>query len=139
MDILAQLQAIAADDDFILRCNMLTEAWTEAGYGSDALDPILKFMEENPELDLGTPGPLVHFAEQFYRVPDYNGKLAASIERMPVPHTVWMLNRVLNAPDNVEEYEQLLVVMQSVRSNPRANEHTRQEAEDFLRFQSERG
>ena len=39
----------------------LAENWETRGVGPEAIEPILRFMEANPGLDFGAPGPLVHF------------------------------------------------------------------------------
>jgi len=59
--------------------------------------PIIKFIENNPGVDFGQPGALVHFVEKFYRR-GYEDLLVSSLERHPTVHTVWMLNRIINDP-----------------------------------------
>lgn len=61
----------------------------------DAVDPILRLIERNPDMDFGMPGPLVHFVEQFFGQ-GYEEQLIASLRRAPTDHTLWMLNRVIN-------------------------------------------
>jgi hypothetical protein len=73
----------------------LTDELSGLSDGLDAVDPILRLMEENPSFDFGCPGPLVHFVETFYQR-GYEDRLCASIRRRPTPHTVWMLNRLIN-------------------------------------------
>ena len=58
---------------------------------------ILHFMEENPKIDYGMPGPLVHFMEKKYKK-GYEKLLLESIKRKPTEHTVWMLNEKSNPP-----------------------------------------
>ena len=65
------------------------------GDGLDAVDPIMRLMEENPEFDFGCPGPFAHFVETFYKR-GYEERLCQSVRRRPTPHTLWMLNRVIN-------------------------------------------
>jgi len=57
-----------------------------------AVQTILRFMEENPALDYGTPGALVHFVETFS---GYDEELYASLARRPTEHTVWMVAAAL--------------------------------------------
>lgn len=49
------------------------------------IEPLLRFMEDNPELDYGQPGPIVHFMEGF---DGYEKLLVESIKRMPISHTI---------------------------------------------------
>ena len=54
-EIASQLQNIAAADDFAARSTELTEAWLSAAAGIEAVEPILRFMEEHPSIEYGTP------------------------------------------------------------------------------------
>ncbi|MBQ4220938.1 MAG: hypothetical protein II666_15450 [Butyrivibrio sp.] len=51
------------------------------------------FMENNPNIDYGMPGPIVHFMESYYKK-GYEDELLKSVKRKPTQHTVWMLNRI---------------------------------------------
>lgn len=53
---------------------------------------ILDFMEQNPTLDFGTPGPLVHFIESFPEE-DYIPLVVRSLKSKPMSYTVWLLTR----------------------------------------------
>ena len=131
-EITRQLEGVAdTGDDFPAKSNNLAESWLAARVGSEAVEPILRFMEEHPEIDYGTPGALVHFVECFGKK-DYDDKLLVSVERKPVTHTVWMLNRIINAAESPQELESLVAVMQRVTLNPRADAETVQSATEFL-------
>ncbi len=69
------------------------DAWERAGVGPEVIEPILRFMESHPDLDYGAPGPLVHFLET---LDGYHRLLFESVDRQPTPHTLSMLNRVIN-------------------------------------------
>jgi hypothetical protein len=89
-----ELEEIAnAGDDFDWQSGQLTAKWEGAPKGFEAVEPILRFIKKHPDVDYGTPGPLVHFVETF---PNYEEKLIQSVERQPTPNTVGMLNRVIN-------------------------------------------
>jgi len=114
-DVTAQLESIAAaGDDF---------EWQS------------RFMEGHPEIDYGPPGRLVHFVETF---PNYEEKLLESIERQPTPHTVGMLNRVINGKHDPQERRAILLVMARVLENAAADAMTRNRASDYLEFQGRR-
>lgn len=80
---------------------------TDSAFGY--VKPILELMEENPNLDYGFPGPLVHFVEMFYKK-GYEEILYQSVNQRPTPHTIWMMHRIINDPNlqNKEQYTELL-------------------------------
>jgi hypothetical protein len=86
------LEGIASADEFESRAYELRDAWEAAGADVETVEPILRFIEAHPKIDFGSPGPLVHFVERFYRK-GYEAKLVDSFERQPTAHTAWMLNR----------------------------------------------
>ena len=94
-----------------------------------------QFFERHSDADLGMPGPLVHFLEDFY--PDYLDALSESVERKPTMYTVWMVNRVLNddIPDEVRT--RMLALLRCAAANPAADEESRESAVEFLDEQGE--
>lgn len=64
------LERIAASSFFVHDAYQLVDIWEDACVGSKAIEPILRFMERHPEVDFGTPGPLVHFMEKFHGYDD---------------------------------------------------------------------
>ena len=72
----------------------------------DSVQPLLRLMERHPLTDFGSPGPIVHFVERFYKK-GYEEELLLSLKRMPTLHTVWMLNRLIKT-DQAEVYLDLL-------------------------------
>lgn len=76
----------------------------------DFIEPMLKLMENNPNIDFGNPGPLVHFMETYYNN-GYEELLVQSVKNHPTIHTVWMLNRIINDPNllNRKKYIDLLL------------------------------
>ena len=54
---------------------------------------------DNPSVDFGMPGELVHFVEQFYKN-GYEELLIASVSEKPTPHNIWMLHRCYNDINN---------------------------------------
>ena len=61
--------------------------------------PILEIIADNPSVDFGMPGELVHFVEQFYKN-GYEVLLIASVSEKPTPHNIWMLHRCYNDINN---------------------------------------
>ncbi|HXZ47321.1 MAG TPA: hypothetical protein VEH02_11400, partial [Pseudolabrys sp.] len=56
-EIMDELASIAASREFRDASAELMEEWVTAGYGIEAVAPILEFMEQHPYADYGLPGP----------------------------------------------------------------------------------
>ena len=100
------------------------------------IESILLLMEENPDLDYGEPGPLVHFMEKYYRK-GYEERLVDSIKRRPTMQTVWMINRIINDPKllNKQDY---LDVLSSVANYDSIDKVVKDEINSFLDYQNNR-
>ena len=94
----------------------------------DSVQPLLRLMERHPLTDFGSPGPIVHFVERFYKK-GYEEELLLSLKRMPTLHTVWMLNRLINGTDQAEVYLDLL---KEITENASFDKEIREEALHFL-------
>jgi hypothetical protein len=136
--LMTQLEAIPTDD-FEFQSRGLTEQWSTGGAGMECVEPILRFMENHPNIDYGMPGPLVHFIES--RISNGEGQnhyvrlIIESIERRPTPHTVWVLNRLLNLARKTSDRnleKNLLEAMALAKLNPRTDDYTRERIDDFL-------
>jgi len=126
-----QLEGIVSAEDFAASSAELTEAWSSGDVGIESVDPILRFMEEHPDLDYGMPGPLVHFMEEFY-LKGYEERLIESIGRRPTILTVWMLNRLLNGTEASAKRQALLQAMRRAAINPKTDQDTRDSIQHFL-------
>jgi hypothetical protein len=126
-----QLEAIVSADDFVSSTAGLTEAWSAANVSVESVEPILRFMEEHPELEYGMPGPLVHFIEDFY-LKGYVERLIESVGRKPTMLTVWMLNRVLNGTKEPAKRQALVLAMRQAASSPKTDRATFKRTQDFL-------
>ena len=137
-EIAEQVEALAeCGDDFVTRAYELTDAWAAAGADLEAVEPILRFMENHPSIDFGSPGPLVHFVERFHG-PAYVDALVASVRRRPTAHTAWMLNRAVNGASSPAERRALIEAMREAREHPLADEAAVAELTDFLARQQKR-
>ena len=123
-EITDHLVSIASSDDFPGESAALVDEWSDAPDAFSAIGPVLLFIEQHPEVDFGTPGPLVHFVEGFYGR-GYEQELIESVNRKPTVHTVWMTNRVINGTKNPEERRRLVEVLRQARDNPLADSDTR--------------
>ncbi|QCT01641.1 hypothetical protein E6C60_0921 [Paenibacillus algicola] len=93
--LMVKLEKSIMKEDFIDVTYDIVEEIEERGDAFEAIQPIFKLMEKYSSVNFGSPGPLVHFVEKFYKN-GYEEKLVESLKRQPTQHTVWMLNRVIN-------------------------------------------
>lgn len=96
-DLLQDLENAVKSEDLLQTQEVIGKIKKETD-AFEYIAPMLRLMEENPNLDFGDPGPMVHFMESYYRK-GYEQLLVQSIKRKPTAHTIWMLNRILNDPN----------------------------------------
>lgn len=113
-DVARELANIADEVELDAKAVDFVKGWEQSKVGVDAVDPILRFMESHPNWDYGMPGPLVHFMEKFYKA-GYEDELLKSIERRPIMHTTWMLNRVINGEKDDMRKQTFLNALSSVQ------------------------
>lgn len=130
-EIAMQLQRLALTEDFARASAELVEAWSLAQVGIEAVEPILRFMEEHPSIDFGMPGALVHFVERFYGK-GYENNLIESVKKKPTPVTVWMLNRIINGAKYPQLKSQCIEIMKQIKANPLATEAVLEITNRFL-------
>jgi hypothetical protein len=53
-----QLEHLASAEDFGSRSEELVDRWNSANVGFEAVEPILRFMEEHPSFEFGMAGAL---------------------------------------------------------------------------------
>ncbi len=107
------------------------DAITNAGYQSEAIEPLLQLFERHPLAYFGDPGSIVHFIEQFGG--EYENFLAESIKRTPTSTTVWMLNRCINAGERTEEFTGLL---KEIADRTDVAKDIKERAQEFVDFQA---
>lgn len=133
MSLTKQLEAIADRHDFDCLCEDLLRdmAAGDITAGLSLVREVLQFIEVNPEVDFGAPGALTVFVEQF-RGRGYEPLLIESIRRKPTPHTLSMLNRLINGAKDDDSQKALLERMSSVLRREDVDEGTKEVARDFL-------
>jgi hypothetical protein len=138
-EIAEQLEAMASSDNVVGSSSKLTEAWSAANVGVECIEPILRFMEDHPDLDYGLPGPLVHFVEKFFLngYDVYEKKLLESVDRRPTSMNVWMVNRVLNVTKEPQKRTALLQVMRQAAKHPKADKAMLEDIEDYVEWQDD--
>lgn len=118
--------------DPIAEHERITEELRANVAGLEAVRPILVCMEENPQFDFGSPGPLVHYLEGFYQA-GYEAELLASLERRPTALTVWMLNRIINATTEMDARRVLQDTLSAAASHPQADVEVQARVAEFIR------
>jgi hypothetical protein len=93
--VVSQIVIKINDKDFIEFVESKVGKLEEIDRRGESVESFLRLIENNPKTDFGMPGPLVHFLEKYYKN-GYENKLVESVRRQPVPHNVWMLNRIIN-------------------------------------------
>ena len=134
-EVIADLESYSLSDD-LLPLSELTQELIETGEPEKAIPVLFSIMERYPGEDLGSPGPLVHTLE---KCREYESYLSESVNRQPTYLNVWMVNRILNSNISRSKRESLLTLLASVLTNPKAGESEKQEALEFLDWQSQRG
>ncbi len=112
----------------------LTDEVRSSDEGQLAMEAMLRVIERNPDVDLGSPGPLVHTLETFYRK-GYEKKLLESLARKPTDLTVWMLNRLVNGAEG-QTKESYLDLLTEIAQNNAKDEAARNSAKHFLEYQA---
>lgn len=130
-ELLDELEAVPKGDDFQYALDDLTTAWKARGVNLDGVEAILAFIERHPDLDYGSPGSLVHFAEEFYRK-GYEAALLASFTRQATSPTAWMLNRIINGTKDAAELETYIQAFEKAETDPATDPATRAEVTHYL-------
>ena len=126
------LTAAIISEDFYLTDEIISKIKTEDD-SIEYVTMILTFMENNPDIDYGMPGPIVHYVEKYYQN-GYEQLLHESVIRKPTVHTLWMFNRVINGSDKPEK-KKYLSSLKEISNNKSLPENVREEAESFLKYQ----
>jgi hypothetical protein len=94
---------------------------------------MFRTMERLDGLGLGAPGSLAYTLETWRG--RYEAWLAESVRRKPTDLSVWMVDRILNArPPDADSW---LALLRSVADNPASSAGTKEDAEEFLKYQTE--
>jgi hypothetical protein len=118
-------------DADVVRLRQITDLLTTRESVHDSLPELLGVFERHPEADLGSPGPLVHKAEEA-DLAVLVGELIASLNRRPTAMTVWMARRCLNGRITPTQRQSLAAVLRAVLKHPSAPGEVRRQAEEVL-------
>jgi hypothetical protein len=104
----------------------------KSGVGIEVVEPILRFLEANPDANFGMPGLLVHFVERFYKH-GYEEALIDSINRAPTFQTIWMLNRLINGTTLSDERKLYIKALSEAKFYCKSNQLLLNQVDHFLR------
>ena len=117
------------------RLSELTDALMAmpAGPPETAIPELFSVMERMPEVDLGSPGPIVHTLET---LKGYEAELMRSVRRSPSLLSLWMINRILNTdlPNNIRQ--SYMSVLSQAANRPDVSKTIRDDARNFFELQS---
>lgn len=131
MRFLEELENAILDENFY-KTNEVIEKIRENENAFEYLNHLFTILENNPDVDYGMPGPVVHFMEMFYKK-GYEELLLESVRRKPTNHTVWMVNRIMNVP-NLDNKDKYMKILKSLLSRDDISESLREEIITFLNY-----
>jgi hypothetical protein len=115
------------------RLKELTDALTSIPDAEKAIPEMFSVMERLPDVDLGSPGPLVHTMERWRG--GYEHELVNSVRRRPSTLSVWMVNRILNTDLPDDTRRSYMSLLNEAATHPTASETVREDARRFIEFQ----
>ena len=135
MKVFNELKAAILKEDFYETNKILEKVFNE-GDGLGYVDYLIRIMEENPNIDFGMPGPVVHFIERFPEM-EYVDTLLNSLKRKPTSHTLWMLNRIINDPASKRKSEFIQILLKIAKKSD-VDTLIRKQAEEYYKYQTEK-
>ncbi len=117
----------------ICKLNDLTDELMGLPQPERAIPALFDVMERMPDVEMGTPGPIVHTLEQMRG--NYERELVESIKRRPTDLTVWMVNRILNATRDREQRQFYMDLLRFATEHPAATQFTKDRALDYIKHQ----
>ena len=126
------------ESEFILLQYDIVDKMEADLVGIEAIQPILELMEKYSLVEFGTPGPLTHFIESFYKAHKtfYENLLVQSVKNNPAVHTIWLLNRIINASEE-EKAKEYIQILKSISNNKNLPKDIQSVAEGFLEYHDE--
>jgi len=106
-----------------------------------AMPAMFALLERFPDVDFGSPGPIVHELET---IADRQGRpahlplLRESLARQPTRLTLWMVNRWLNTDPPADQRNLWLSELAAAYDHPRGSEETRRSVVRYLHAQAQR-
>lgn len=128
------MESVVDTDDFELVMSECINQMEIGDVGSEAIEPLLRFMERHPLSKFGRPGTIVHFIEHF-NDGTYEKLLTQSFTRCPTVHTAWMMNRVINGEKDDDSRQMYINVMKNALERDDIELEVADEIQDYLDYQ----
>lgn len=128
---------INSDDSSSYQEKLVEQLKNSESDSANYLTRIFNLFEKYPDAYWGDPGVIVHYIESMDRTV-YENELISSIERCPVEHTLWMLNRICNSKKTKDEINIYCNIFQSTAQKKYVNSNVLNSAVDFLNYQKKR-
>ena len=122
------------EENFLETSEILDEMYDNET-GEECVEFLINFMSDNPNIDYGMPGPIVHFIEK-YPIEYYLEFLLKAIAKKPNDTLLWMLNRITNVADNINR-EKYIDVFKKTAERKDIDAITKDTALEFYQFQKE--
>lgn len=122
------------EENFLETSEILDEMYNNET-GEECVEFLINFMSDNPNIDYGMPGPIVHFIEK-YPIEYYLEFLLKAIAKKPNDTLLWMLNRITNVADNINR-EKYIDVFKKTAERKDIDAVTKDTALQFYKFQTE--
>ena len=95
----------------------------------ELVEPILEIIGNNPTVDFGAPGDLVHYVECFSEK-GYEELLIKSVMQTPTPHNIWMLHRCYNDPKD-HRHDIYKTVIEALKKADNVSEEVKREIDEY--------
>lgn len=129
-----ELKNAILDEDFYLTNDILERIKAEEN-GESYINDLMEFMSENPALDYGMPGPIIHSIES-YGIDKYIDTLLELENSKPNVYFNWMLNRIINVTEG-ELKEKYIKILQNVANRTDIDQYICDVAKGFVEYQLE--
>lgn len=126
------LEAII-NEDFYSTNDLLVEL-LENGKSKEYIELLINFIRDNPNIDYGMPGPVIHFIEK-HSTEEYLEYLLNAINDKPNETLLWMLNRIVNDP-NEPKKEIFVDIFNKTANRNDVSDSVKAMAKDFYNYQT---
>ena len=109
----------------------ITNALEAAAAVQTAIPAMLRVFERNPDVDLGSQGPLVHSIETC-GIMGFLDDLLASLKHQPVIMTIWMAERCLRSQLQGHQRNAIIEVLRDVAKHPTASDEVKSNASEAV-------
>lgn len=120
-------------NEFYERIDFILKDIEQLENSEEAIEPLIKIIQENSEFDFGNPGEIVHFLEK-YDEEKYDKILVNCIKENPTEHTIFMFNRIINSVTTEKKVEYLEMYKELLESN-KINVNLKNRIKEYLNFQ----